>query len=225
MAAGVVASALPGAARITLCAPPPLGVPMQLEGDDAEVTLTCGDHLIATGQAQALDRALLKPPEGSQTGFDDALARQPDYAGFSTHNFPGCFVCGPARSSGDGLRIFAAPTGHSVVAAWQPDEGLASDDGLVDTQYLHAALDCPSYFALGDASLVALLGRMHSQVFERPSTGEKLVIEAWAVERDGRKHTSAVVLRRDDGTVLAGARNTWIAINGDVPKPPVASAF
>lgn len=224
MAAGLVASALPGAARVTLCAPPPLGVAMQLEGDDNEVSLTCGEHLIATGQAHALDRALLTPPDGARVGFDDALALQPGYIGFAEHNFPGCFVCGPQREPGDGLRVFAAPTADRVVAAWQPDASLADGNGRVQPRFVHAALDCPSYFAFGSTDLVALLGRMHSEVFETPAVGERLVIEAWPVERDGRKHRSAAILSREDGTLLAGAHNTWIEINGAIPKPPVPSA-
>lgn len=225
MAAGVVASALPGGARVTLCAPPPLGVAMQLEGDDSEVSLTCGEHLIATGQAHALNPALLAPPSGPRLNYDQALARQPDYIGFAQHNFPGCFVCGPTLEPGDGLRIFAAPAGRTVVAAWQPDESFANDDGRVDARFVHAALDCPSYFAFGSVDLVALLGRMHSAVFEAPRAGERLIVEAWPVDCDGRKHHSAAVLRRDDGTILAGAYNTWIEINGAIPQPPVASVI
>lgn len=224
MAAGLVAQALPGAARVTLCAPPPLGVPMRLQGDSTEVTLTCAEHLIATGQAHPLDPSLLTPPDGPRVSFDEALALQPGYIGFADHNFPGCFVCGPEREPGDGLRVFAAPTADRVVAAWQPDASLADAKGRVQARFMHAALDCPSYFAFGSTKLVALLGRMHSQVFDTPKVGEHLIVEAWPVEREGRKHLSAAIVRRNDGSVLAGAFNTWIEIKGAIPKPPVASA-
>ena len=46
------------------------------------------------------------------------------YPGFERHAFPTCFVCGPERQDGDGLRIFAAPVeARDVVAApWIPHE-------------------------------------------------------------------------------------------------------
>ncbi len=225
VAAGLLADAIDGPAQVTLCAPPPLGVPMALSSDGREATLHCGEHLIATGQAHALTPDLLTAPPGPRPSYDDALATRPGYAGFSQHLFPGCFVCGPDRSEDDGLRIFAAPCGAGVAAAWQPGAALAGDDGAIDTRYLYAALDCPTFFAFCDPDLGALLGRMHVAIFARPRPNERLVIEAWPVARDGRKHRSAAVLRRDDGEILAGAMNTWIQVSGPIPGPPVPSAL
>lgn len=223
VSAGLVADALEGACEITLRAPPPLGRPMQLSRDGDNVLLTCGEHTIATGKSKPLAHPTFDAPPLSSPDYAAALAAQPGYAGFERHNFPGCFVCGPAREEGDGLRIFAAPLGTGVVAAWQPDASLTDDGEVVAPRFVHAALDCPSYFALGDTQLVALLGRMHSELIAPLRVGEPTVICAWPVSRDGRKYQSAVVMTGEDGRTVARALNTWIEIDGEVPGPPVTA--
>lgn len=221
--AGLVAGTLRGAAQITLRAPPPLDRTLDLVSDGTSATLKLGETIIATGHAAALDHPALADTQAIIANVPDyatALAEQPNYAGFTNHNFPGCFVCGPDRGTRDGLRIFGAPFDQGVVAAWCPRADLAADDGLIDETYLHAALDCPSYFAFGDTNLVALLGRMHSQIVARPRIDEPCVIKAWPVAEDGRKRHSAVVCVGASGQLLARALNTWIEIDGDIPKPP-----
>ena len=43
--------------------------------------------------------------------------RRPDrYAGADDHPFPGCFVCGPDRAEGDGLRLFPGGLGPGRTA-------------------------------------------------------------------------------------------------------------
>src|SRR3982075_2267589 len=70
------------------------------------------------------------------------------------HLPPTCFVCGPARAQGDGLRIFAGPlvrqsrNASAVFAAtWTPDPTLAAEDGFVAPEFLWSALDCPTGYA------------------------------------------------------------------------------
>jgi len=43
------------------------------------------------------------------------------------HPFPTCFVCGPDRRPGDGLRILVGPVAGRDLSAnvWYPDEALA----------------------------------------------------------------------------------------------------
>lgn len=217
-AAGLLASAVDGPCEITLHAPPPLSMNLHLDGDGSHATLRAGDIVVGTARALELPAFDLPPAPD----FDDVLARQPDYAGFRAHNFPGCYVCGPDRAEHDGLRIFAAPNGQGVAAAWQPDATLGNASGDVAARYLHAVLDCPSFYAFADERLVALLGRMHCDVVSLPRAQERCVIVAWPLARDGRKNFSAVVAYGGDGRVLARARNTWIELKGDVPKPPTS---
>src|SRR5690606_8970580 len=96
-------------------------------------------------------------------GFREAEAAAQRYPGLETHPFPGCFVCGTKREPGDGLRIFAGPTGRDglVAAPWIPDTGLAGEDGNVRPEFLWAVLDCPGAFSFEPAAGNAcVLGEM-----------------------------------------------------------------
>ena len=107
------------------------------------------DYLVigagAIGMAFVLELELPNCPTLAQA--EHAAAAFP---GFKSHLFPRCFVCGPAREAGDGLRIFSSPLqGQTLHAApWVPHESLADDRGDVATEFLWAALDCPSGFAV-----------------------------------------------------------------------------
>ncbi len=70
-------------------------------------------------------------------------------SGFARHPFPMCFGCGPEREPGDGLRLFpGSVTGRNVIACpWRPNAALANENGLVRTEFVWAALDCPTAFA------------------------------------------------------------------------------
>src|SRR5205814_4453606 len=82
------------------------------------------------------------------------------------HPFPTCFVCGPQRDVGDGLRILVARLDGQDLSAdlWVPDAGLAGPDGTVRPEFVWAALDCPSGIgAFGDEPAdgpPVLLGRL-----------------------------------------------------------------
>jgi hypothetical protein len=210
--AGIVAGALDGPCEITLRAPPPLDTDLTLTADGDCARLRQGERVIAEAHLKPLD---VDPPPSP--GFAAARAVRENYAGFRAHNFPGCFVCGPQRDEGDGLHIFAAPHDDLVVAPWRPAASLRSADRRVDQRYVHAALDCPSYFALRDDHLLALLGRMHSAVFEVPEAGEECVVVAWPIAHDGRKHRCGAAVYGRNDRLLAVAVNTWIELKESLP--------
>ncbi|MEM6641248.1 MAG: hypothetical protein AAF610_15270 [Pseudomonadota bacterium] len=220
---GHLARRIDGPAKVTLRAPPPLGVAMQLTGDEKAVSLDCGAHRIGEAVIEPLDATPFRTLDRIAVDIDRTRAAEASFAGFTRHAFPTCFVCGPERREGDGLRLFAAPLEERVTAAWCPAASLADEHGRIADVFLYAALDCPSYFALRDPQLVALLGRMHAEVIDRPRPGDQLVVDAWALAREGRKRTTAVALRNESGDVLARAVNIWIEIDGAVPQPPVPS--
>ncbi len=208
-AAGVVAEGIEGIATSTLRVPPPLGTPLLLTADGTESTLRHGDVVVGEAIAADLDLAVPAPPtlEEATAAADRYIFRD------GGHVFPTCFVCGPDREVGDGLRIFPGGLeGSAVVAApWLVDASLARGGAPVDHRYAWAALDCPSYFAL-DGTPLALLGRLTADIDRVPVVGETLIAMGWPVRVEGRKHFSGSALATPDGDVIARAAAVWIGL-------------
>ena len=130
-----------------------------------------------------------------------------------------CFVCGPARAPGDGLRIFPGRVPRRPVwaAPWTPDPSVGGLDGQVRNEVVWAALDCPSGVAAAEAAAVpagtpVLLGQMTARLGARPRIGTEYRLVAWLLGRDGRKLTAGSALLGSDGEVLAAARALWITV-------------
>jgi len=207
-ACGVLAEHIDGAAVATLRMPPPLGEEMVLERTETSSRLSLGGRLVGEATASAFH---LTTPEVPTVVAAARGAK--DYTGLTEHPFPGCFVCGPERGEGDGLRIFAGPVAGSglVAAPWEPDPSLGDEDGLVSGRYLWAALDCPSYFAFSSAPK-ALLGRLTARLDRRPRVEEQLVAFAWKMSREGRKWRSASALATAEGELVAVAEAVWVEV-------------
>lgn len=207
---GVLAEGVSGVATVTLRLPPPLDRPLTLSGNGEQSRLTDGENIVGEATRSTLDLEIPEPP-----GLEEAVEASRRYAGFETHPFPGCFVCGPERAPGDGLRIFPGRVGATNIVAgpWTPDESLRGADGVVDRRYVWAALDCPSYFGLPSAPL-ALLGRLTASIEVLPEVGEPLVAIGWPIEMEGRKYFAGSALANRDGEVLARAAATWIELEG-----------
>jgi hypothetical protein len=223
---GRLAAQLGGSAEITLRAPPPLGRPLNVVADgDGRVELRDGETIVATGQRASVD--VVEVPVASFAEAEDAVRRTPYDE--STHTLSTCFVCGPARAPGDGLRIFPGPLAprreglQAVAATWVPYADLAGDDGCVAPEFVWAALDCPTGHAgLGARHLgmtgaeTVLLGRMSARIDGRPKPGERCVVVAWPTGRDGRKLFANSALLATSGEVLAVARATWLMVERQV---------
>lgn len=207
-ACGVVAEGVDGVASVTLRAPPPLDRPMALIGDDEQSRLMDGDLLIGEGKPASLDVEVPSPPS-----LEAATEASQRYVGFENHVFESCFVCGPAREPGDGLRIFpgAIEDGGFVAGPWTPDKTLANATGAVDRRYLWAALDCPSYWGIASGPM-ALLGRLSAQIDRVPQVGEPLIAMGWVLRSEGRKYFCGSALASADGEVIARADAVWIEV-------------
>ncbi len=208
-ACGVVGERIDGVATTTLRRPPPLAVRMVLVADGAQIKLMDGADLVGEAKPDTLD---IVAPAGAD--FDSAVAASRRYSGFEAHPFPTCFVCGPEREPGDGLRIFPGRLDGStaVAAPWTPDESLSGAGGMIERRHVWAALDCPSYFGL-DGAPMALLGRLTARIDRLPQVGEPLVVLGWPMGVDGRKHYAGSALLDGDGRDVAVAAATWIEID------------
>ncbi|HEU5065666.1 MAG TPA: hypothetical protein VFT86_07225 [Gaiellaceae bacterium] len=196
---GLVADFLDGVAEVTLHRPPPLGRPLGVERDDRGVVVRDADAVVAEAVESTFGVPIPDPPTSEEAR--DASSR---YPGFEEHAFPTCFVCGPDREAGDGLRIFAGPLRDGLVAApWTPSE--------VDRHVVWAALDCPGAIAVGFPDRgETLLGRFSAIVDELPEVGEPCVVVGWPLGEEGRKLYAGTALYGEGGRPLARARATWI---------------
>jgi hypothetical protein len=223
---GRLARHIPGGAEVTLRVPPPLDKPLDVVAThDRSWELRDGAAVVATGRSASVE--LARPEKAS---FDEACAAELLTVKPHEHLLPTCFVCGPARAKGDGLRIFAGPLVHRsrngspvLAASWTPDSSLATEDGFVAPEFLWSALDCPTGYAASHDQASGsfertpiLLGRMSARIETRPRVGERCVITAWETGRDGRKRVAEAAAYGEAGTLLAVARATWIAVDRQV---------
>ncbi|MCC5794675.1 MAG: hypothetical protein JJT85_08055 [Chromatiales bacterium] len=206
---GRLASLLKGPATARLHRPPPLGRLLHVEIRDDRVLLLDADELVAEARPGAAPPAVPAPPAAA-----DARNAAGHFAGFNDHPFPGCFVCGPQREPGDGLRIFAGPLGDRCAAPWQPDESLAGPGGHVDPAFLWAALDCPGAWSLLPLppGRAVVLGELSGEVDGRIRPGDSCVVQGWPLGRDGRRWFAGSSVHDARGQVLARARATWIEV-------------
>lgn len=208
---GCVARAIAGTARVRLSRPPPLDRPLHLTASPGEpLRLLDGDELVATGVPATLEVPIPAIPD-----LESAREASRGYVGRSleAHPFAGCFVCGPARAEGDGLRIFAGRVAEGIVAApFEPSPDLFDDRGELRSEIVWAALDCPGYFAIVGAHMTPmLLGELTAEIRAPVLAGPHVVV-GWSLGVEGRKARCGTALATPDGRVLAAALATWIRI-------------
>ncbi|HEX5065999.1 MAG TPA: hypothetical protein VFY49_07790 [Myxococcota bacterium] len=213
--AGLVAQRLGDRAEVTLRRPTPVEAPLSLcRAEDGWRLESAGDGAVLVEGREAepvLTRMAIPPvPE-----FDVALAASRWTT--SEHPYPHCFVCGPARQAGDGLRIFAGPLSceHAgvVAGAWVPDASLAAADtqGRVEPLFVWSALDCPgAMVVIAESPRPLLLARMVAEVAGSVRVGERCVVVGWRIAQEGRKHWSGTALYGEDGALRGASEQLWI---------------
>jgi hypothetical protein len=215
--AGRLASYVGRFAEVTLKSPPPLDTPLTVVHRDGAVELLDQDRLLAVARAATPVRHVL--PAVDQA--DAAAAAGRTFAA-SAHPVPGCFVCGPARRAGDGLRIHVGPldpddhdwTG-ALAAPWVPAAELADAHGRVRAEFIWAALDCPTAYACSTSLGMSpiLLGRQTLAIDRLPRAAEPCVIVAQCQHRDGRKQYADAAMFGADGTSIAYCNAIWIEVS------------
>lgn len=210
-ACAMAAQWLDGPSEVTLRAPPPLGKPLHVQRRREGVALFDDDRLIAEAMPTRVQVDV--PAPVSLGAARRASSRYPWHDG---HPYPTCFVCGPQRNAGDGLRIFAGPVDHLPLyaAPWIPESALADAQGNVRDEFVWGALDCPSGIVtdlLGNVGRM-LLGRLAADLRRSPRAGLPYVVQAWPISRDGRKLHTASALFSAAGELCAVARAVWIEL-------------
>ena len=218
---GRLAAFIDGPAEVTLRKPPPLETEMRVVAEAGDsVALYDGEQLIATAMPRTIRVSSMTPPS-----YDDAVAASSRTFHPSVHKLPMCYVCGPDRHPGDGLRIFCGPLdptdtewSGTVAAPWAPELYMADDHGKVSDQFIWAALDCPTAYASGSPSgfPTILLGRQAVTIFQKPAIGDHCVIAARQTGRDGRKYLAEATLFGASGIPLAQCHATWVEVSPNV---------
>ena len=208
---GRVAALMAGAASVRLKAPPPLETALRIEKSEGTTQLLHGSTVIAEGKAATLELA----PPGAPS-FAEAEEAAKSCIGLTRHSFPRCFVCGPQRAAGDGLRIFPGLLeSRSLVAApWIPDESLTGTSSTVQPEFLWAALDCTSAFAVLPIpeGTTIVLGELCARVDGELLPNEKCVVIGWPLQIDGRKRFAGSAVFSASGHPVAVGRATWIEV-------------
>lgn len=217
---GVIARNIGGPAEVTLRQPPPLDQPLALERDGDELRVFDGETLVA--EARPVDTVAVDVPEpvsfadAGTAGAGSWIATSPE-----DHPFPTCFVCGPGRAVGDGLRVFVGPVGGRAelyAAPWVPDASLRAPEGddQIAPEFVWATLDCAGgigglYDAFA-ARIPHVLGRLTAEVRGSVVVGERCVALGWQLGADGRKVETGSAVVGAGGEVVGRARATWIRL-------------
>ncbi len=220
---GLVAALSAQTVTVRLLKPPPLDTALEAaELPEGGLVVRHGEDAIAQARPASLDLDPPVPPSYLET-LDASLK----YPGFKDHPFPTCFVCGPQRSRGDGLRVFAGPVaGREIVAApWVPDASLNLGDGKVRPEFMWAAMDCPGCFAANKSGRGNwLLGEFTAHVDRRVHIEEPCCVIGWHIASQGRKHEAGTALFDEDGELCGRARAMWIEPAGSQSQRDVSEA-
>jgi hypothetical protein len=177
-----------------------------VERETARVVLRDGTDIVAEASATTVDLEVPRPVTLDRAA---AVSLSSPFRDATTHPFPTCFTCGPARASGDGLRLFAGrvPGTDWFAAPWTPTE--------VSNEIVWAALDCPSCAVIyldDDHPPPHVLGRIAARIDRLPQPGTPHIIMSWPLDRAGRKVLSASAIFDSDARACAVARATWIRL-------------
>lgn len=208
---GRLAAGLQPPVEVTLRRPPPLDRALAVLRSPHGLVLA--DDQTPVAEARRTLFELETPP---CPGLGAAVEAAGRFHGMQQHAFPTCFVCGPERAPGDGLRVFAGEVaGDGLVACpWKPAGELADASGIVRDEFVWAALDCPGAWAwLADTANPLVLGRLAAVIDAPVVAGHLHIVGGWRLGREGRKHYSGTVIWRADGTVCARAKSTWIEVD------------
>jgi hypothetical protein len=197
---------------VSLRLPPPLERPLTVARDGERVELLDGDTVVVEAAPEAV-RLEVPDPVSPDEAAAASLAGLGRWT--SRHPFPTCVVCGPERAPRDGLRVFPGELREGVYAAdWTPDESLSDGTGLVRSECVWAALDCPTSAPLANfgAGPPMVLARLTAQVGRPVRVGEPHAIVSWPLSVDGRKRYGAAALFDAEGRLLGAARALWIEL-------------
>jgi hypothetical protein len=203
---------------VTLRKPPPLDQPLTLSRVDGGSQLTAdAGELIAEASSGHFDHQPVAPVSRAR-----AESVQAAYPGLFDHSFNGCFVCGPERTVGDGMRLCPGPiSADRSACVWTPDESLADTHAsrFAALEFVWAALDCPGGWTSDLIARPLVLGRMTGAVHRLPEIGRPVVIVGELYETVGRKTRTGTAAYDENNRLVGRAEQVWIEVDPDTFYP------
>lgn len=193
---------------VRICAPIPLETPLAVFREEDRLEARSKDALILSARNNAVT---LTPPDPPPLDVARKAAATP--TSFGAGGPSTCFVCGRNRAKEDGLHIHCGRIDAAHAASvWQPHANFCDAEGNALPEFLWAALDCPGGFSLPLTHTTYLLGEMTAALHRPVRCGDEIIVHAWHVWSDGRKHFAGVALHTADGVLLAQADTLWIEL-------------
>jgi hypothetical protein len=196
-------------------APAPLQKKLAVHRQDGSVILLDGDKPVVEAKPSDED-VTIGIPEAPNP--DIARNWSMGYQGFKRHFFPSCFVCGPDRAHGDGLRIFCGPGpgGKLVAAPWTPDSSLDNGAGMVAPRYIWAALDCPGGAAAleGREPKLIVLAKFVVELKRPAIIGKEHIVIGWAKKITGRRNLVGSAIFDANRELVAVGEGLWLEATG-----------
>lgn len=206
---GILSNAIEGTAEVTLRHPPPINKVIKIkQADENNIILYDQDRVIA--EAKPAELELTPPRSPNLEAAELSTLKEEDIEG---HYFPDCFVCGPKRRPGDGLRIFPGPVKDKsyIAAAWIPDNSLSDGKKYIGNEFVWSVLDCPSGWAIINEKMrFIILGRLVVQIYKRVRPNKKFIVMGWNLSEEGRKIYAGTALYSAEGQLYAKGKATWI---------------
>jgi hypothetical protein len=196
--------------RVDFRGPVPVEVPVRIaETAGGGVELGEAERPLAAARPAEL---LLDAP--AAPSWDDAAAAAERFRTAPPSGVVDCFGCG-LRDTDRGLGVHCSPVPDLglVASAWIPSPAFANPDGLLPTQLVWGALDCPGNWAgrfLGTQRPGAVTAALTGTILRPVAAGEPYIAYAWLLSESGRKHTMGVALTTAEGELCAASEALWI---------------
>ncbi|MFF0731044.1 hypothetical protein ACFYVK_05505 [Streptomyces chartreusis] len=196
--------------RVDFRGPVPVEVPVRIaETADDGVELGEAERPLAAARPAELPLEVPAAPS-----WDEADAAAERFRAAPPSGVVDCFGCG-LRTADRGLRVHGTPVPALglVASAWTPSHAFADADGLLPTQLVWGALDCPGHWAgrfLGTLRAGAVTASLTGTVLRPVVAGEPHISYAWLVSESGRKHTMGVALATAEGELCGVSEALWI---------------
>src|SRR3954471_552266 len=198
-----------GPVTVTLHEPPPLDTPLEVERAGGRVHIWHGETLGASVSRTSAPIATLPCVAPEVVAAAERHHVPPD-----AHPFPTCFVCGPARTAGDGLALTPGRlpgTASMTGCRWTPDLSLTTGPGSpVPAEFAWAALDCPGGWTADLARTPMVLSRFTVDLATATLAGTPYVVIGRLDQRDAHTLTTTTALYRHDGVLTGRALARWV---------------